>query len=292
MNTDSSSALEGVKSLSLPQVQSARGGLYLRLFRELWDISPRVLAKPNSYSTWARLKFTLRGTLHGRWMESWLDFLRRPEIRSFAGMQPLLYLRIQWPYISRNFDVGRRVHIIQNHYRFVSERFSGALTSILCSRNSLLLARWSLPPLGNFVLRLFQVHKFGQEGEMIVSLDHEDTGRRFAFLHFSISADSEGQPEIYIGCLQGGKPDEAIAQKELVASFTQLMHGSRPKNLVIFALRRIAKALSIDRIRAVSTELHVFRSELRTDYNIFWPRLSAAKAGLPPSRLTDFTPQW
>jgi uncharacterized protein VirK/YbjX len=85
-----------------------------------------------------------------------------------------------------------------------------------------------------------------------------------------------------IGCVQGGRTkggETSAADGRLVSQLTQRMHGSRPKNLLLFTLRRLARHWSIPRILAVSSEHHVFRQNLQTDYNVFWREVQ----GVPQS---------
>jgi uncharacterized protein VirK/YbjX len=143
------------------------------------------------------------------------------------------------------------------------------LLSRLVSTEFLPLAHWTVPELGRFSLRLSHENKFAQEGEMVLDLCQEDSKRPCALLCFSIS----GPSEISIGCLQGGKPVEEsgdISGKDLTIALTRGMHGLRPKNLLVFALRQLAATWSISGIRGVSTERHINAKEFRADYNAFW----------------------
>ncbi len=267
-------------NLAIPISEAFHPGerlLHLRLFRELWEIYPQVSPKLKKRGSLSRFKFALRGAFHGAPMEAWLDYLRRPEMRDLATRQPLLYLRLQWPYISRSFPPAERLQLLQNHYNLVFQRFSPGLRAALFSHDSLSLAKWEVPSLGKFSLSLQHLHDFGPEGEMILSLDHEEASRKIAFLHFSLSLAPDSPPALYIGCLQGGKADAAFNTRLLTAKFTQLTHGSRPKNLLVFALRRLARHWSVRRIRAVSTQLHVYRSHLKVDYDPFWKEVGGVQ---------------
>jgi uncharacterized protein VirK/YbjX len=69
-----------------------------------------------------------------------------------------------------------------------------------------------------------------------------------------------------------------------VIALTRRMHGTRPKNLLLFALRRVARAWSINRLKAVSTGLQIWRAKLRSDYDTFWEEIGGT---LGPDRMYD-----
>ena len=242
---------------------------YFRLKGKLSGVALRVIPEKNSKGSWLRFKFQARALMYGIWMEPWLNFLDGPSMRPLAEAHPKLYLKIQWPYINRSYRATKRLEIIQNHYRFVLAHFSKELYFRLFFTDFLYLAKWSLPKLGTFSLRLYHANTYEQEGEMLLGLYQEESGRLCSLINFSVTAESE----ISIGCLQGGKPlknPDEISNKNLTIAFTRHMHGLRPKNLLLFALRHLARAWSINRIRAVSTENQLWKDELKTDYNTFW----------------------
>jgi uncharacterized protein VirK/YbjX len=241
---------------------------YFPLQAKLRAIAPIVFCAGGLAGAWMRFKFLVRGLVYGVWMERWLEFLEIPEMRAVARIYPRLYLKVQWPYLNSSYEPARRLEMVQSHYRFVLTRFSGPLRSrLLIPHAFLCLGKWDLPELGTFSLRLSHENPLSQEGEMLLGLHHDDTDCLYAFFCFSIT----GESEISVGCLQGAKPSPGeSSNKDLMIAFTRHLYGSRPKNLLLFALRQLAAFWSIDRIRAVSTKRHIWAKDLQTDYDTFW----------------------
>ncbi len=223
-------------------------------------------------ASWHRFKFVVRGLAFGPWMQPWLEFLECGPMRPMTAKYPRLNLKIQWPYLNSSYGPARRLEIIRHHYQFALHHFSESLISRLIEERFLHLARWNVGEMGQFSLRLSHENKFSQEGEMVLGLYHDGPERLCALLCFTIT----GRGEISIGCSQGGKPETSqgeISPKEFVVALTRRMHGSRPKNLLLFALRRLARAWSIDRLKAVSTGMHIWKTKLHSDYDAFWEEI-------------------
>jgi len=226
-------------------------------------------------AAWFRLKFVIRGLAYRPWMKPWLEFLESDSMRPVTAKYPRLNLKIQWPYLNNSYGPAKRLAIVRHHYQFALSHFSQTLILRLIEERFLYLARWNVAEMGQFSLRLSHENKFSQEGEMVLGLYHDDSERLCALLCFTITAHGE----ISIGCSQGGKPDatkDEIPAKEFVIALTRRMHGSRPKNLLLFALRRLARAWSINRLKAVSTGQHIWRAKLQSDYDTFWEEIGGA----------------
>jgi uncharacterized protein VirK/YbjX len=242
---------------------------YPRLLRQLTRIAPEVVAGTGWRKTWNHVKLMLRGVAYSPWNVRWQDFLRGAAMRPIVEKHPRLILKVQVPYVNRSYRPVRRLEILQAHYRFVHERLSDAFRQRLFFGAPLCLARWDLAPTGTFSLRLGLTVRYWQEGELELALYHEGLQRSCAFLHFSVTGDSE----ISVGCLQGAKPVEdpgQLSNQEVFSAFKREMHGLRHKSFLLFALRCIAREWSITSIRAVSEEMQLWSEKVRADYNEFW----------------------
>jgi uncharacterized protein VirK/YbjX len=217
---------------------------------------------------WKRLKLVGRGLLFGPWNVRWQAYLKNSFMSPFAQILPQLYLKVQLPYLNRNYLAERRLEILQNHYDFMRDRVSKKLCHRLVIDAPIRLARWSTTT-GDFSLLLDFPKRFWQEGELEISLYHEATGRVFAFIHFTVS----GPSEISIGCMQGGKPvtdPTQVSNQKLFSAFRRDMHGLRHKGFLVQAVRSIAQAWSIHSVRAVSADAQIWSAKILADYNRFW----------------------
>jgi uncharacterized protein VirK/YbjX len=266
-----------VRQASLDQPRPVLG-----LVSRLGIAAREYLGNGGSYRKWPHFKFVARGLLYGRWMRPWLQFLEAEPMLSVARQNPRLYLKVQWPYLNRNYGAQKRLEIMRCHYRFLLERIQVDLREHLLTNSFFTLARWSTPSLGTFSLRLSHQNKFSQEGEMVLSFFRDNPDRLCTLLCFTISGDSE----ISIGCLQGNKPmpDAQPSNKDFNVMLTRGLHGLRPKNLLLFGLRQLAAAWSIDRLRAVGNRMHIFRESLKCGYDSFWDE---AEGVLAPDGMYD-----
>ena len=256
-----------------PRVDASKLAEYRELYRVLRAVAPRVLGRQQAASRWSTLKFVARGLLYKKWLLPWFVFLNHPALQRLAAREPGMLLRVQWPYINRGYSAARRLDLIRAHYRFMLGKVTEEMVSALFSGSSITLAEWPVPAFGNFRLSLGHAQEHGQEGEMALSLKRAADGYIVYFLQFTVGELKTGEPELVIGCLQGGSPHvsgEGSGNKALVAQLTRHMMGSRPRNLLIFALRRIAENWDVSHIRAVSTQRQIFRQHVRFDYNKFW----------------------
>jgi uncharacterized protein VirK/YbjX len=246
---------------------------YFRLMGRLLGAAPCLIQDGGIGGAWQKFKFVGRGLAYGRWMAPWLEYLDSPAMKTVTQVHPRLYLKVQWPYINSSWDAARRLELLRQHFDFVLGQLSKEARARLLFTEFLELARWEIERMGRFSFRLSHGNKFVQEGEMVLSLHHENTNRSCALAHFSISRDAENRPEIVIGCFQGGKPAEdpdEISTRDMVIGFKKHLYGLRPKNMVLFALRHVAAAWSIGKIRAVSTEKQLWAKNVQFDYNTFW----------------------
>ena len=103
---------------------------------------------------------------------------------------------------------------------------------------------------------------------------------------FWIAKDKEGNDAIWIGALQGPNMEDA---KELVKRMTKFCHGYRTKNLILYMLQAVARAMEINKIYAVTNERYYANNhvrldrKLKTSFSDFW-----AEAGGEPAKDSRF----
>ena len=118
-----------------------------------------------------------------------------------------------------------------------------------------------------------------KEGEATLTF-RDENNTVLAELTFTL-CQFNGVNTFYIGGLQGAK---AHVPHQLIQTATKACHGLFPKRLVVDALLTLTAPLSVEHVRAVSNETHIYRSiryrrkkrdKLHADYNSFWESLSA-----------------
>ena len=89
---------------------------------------------------------------------------------------------------------------------------------------------------------------FLREGEIVLNLFIND--QRFYSIAFTLGTDA-GQPIILVGALQGSNSEVA---QEVYRDITHALHGMRPRDLLMVALKLLCRELGIQRIWAVSSD--------------------------------------
>ena len=120
----------------------------------------------------------------------------------------------------------------------------------------------------------FVVHT-QREGEWALTLFKIGDPTPLARLTFNLAADEEAQP--VIGGLQG--PQGGL--KRAVIEATRALHGLRPKDAVLLAMRALARALGAGAVLAVSDANHVLErlrdTDKHSDYCAYWRERGASE---------------
>ena len=89
---------------------------------------------------------------------------------------------------------------------------------------------------------------FLREGEIVLNLFVND--QRFYSIAFTLGVE-DGQPLIYVGALQGSNVDTA---QDIYRNITHALHGMRPRDLLMVALKLLCGELGVSRIWAISSD--------------------------------------
>jgi hypothetical protein len=86
-------------------------------------------------------------------------------------------------------------------------------------------------------------------------------------------------PAISIGCVQGGKLDDA---REAIRLATRDLHGMRPKQLMVSLVRQLGFEYGCERLHLVSNRNRVIYKAIKhgrvlADYDLLWEELGAVK---------------
>jgi uncharacterized protein VirK/YbjX len=154
---------------------------------------------------------------------------------------PLIYGAIFWPYMSRKWPLKRRLASIDQHYRMLDGP-AAIITHATFQDVELAQFDEDVPGLR---LVLDKAEWFIREGEIVLNLFIED--RRIYSIAFTLGIDVD-QPLAYVGALQGSNSRDAL---EVYRSITRALHGMRPRDVLLTALKLLCGELKIPRIWAV-----------------------------------------
>ena len=229
----------------------------------------------------SRIKYCVRGLASSRRTNEFFSVLSAPKLAQVAIRNPRILSKLQRPYLHRDLNGQQRLAALSYHYRFVDRQFLAAGIEAIYSPAGLSLAALSSLAAGAFTLRLMYRDEFEKEGDLsLVFCDESDGGMLFS-LTFCVHAALAGQPEIFIGGLQGCRP---VNERERIVTITRAMHGLRPKALLIFAAQQLAGFWQIPGIRAVSNAGHIYRhyrkrKRIAASYDEFWAECGGTSGG-------------
>lgn len=219
-------------------------------------------------------KIRLRALLHWKQTPDWLALLNsHPAFSEYVRNYPKFLYKVYRPYVSHALDAAQRLDTIRAHYHFMFRRGLGQL-----------IARASLGPVTlaetvgksglAYQVQLRTVNMFEREGELAMQLAQD--GKVLYTVAFSV-APRGGVPAISLGCLQGGKSEDA---REAIRTATRELHGIRPKQLMANLVQQLGHDYGCARMVMVSNRNRVIYKAIRhgrvlADYDQLWTELGA-----------------
>lgn len=166
-------------------------------------------------------------------------------------------------YLNRTWSGKQKLRTAMSTLNMIENSFSHqALEKIYSPTNEgIVLADIELKS-GDFAQLKLMRSKFTREGDLGLYLFNEQQQEVYG-LTFSFG----DKGELFVSGLQGPASENAA---ELVKIMTKLMHGMRPKNLLISALYAIAQSLGVSSIVGISNKAHIKSQRLKSSYDSFW----------------------
>jgi uncharacterized protein VirK/YbjX len=177
-------------------------------------------------------------------VQKWFEISDNPLLTLALKRFPLMSGAIYWPYINHTWPMQRKLAAIDQHFRML-----GGSAKIIAHATfeEVELARLEEQYAG-LRLVLDKAMWFLREGEIVLNLFVND--QRFYSIAFTLGVDA-GQPLILVGALQGSNVDAA---QGVYRDITHALHGMRPRDFLMVALKLLCKELGIHRIWAVSSD--------------------------------------
>ncbi len=262
--------------------------LPLTLCRTARSVHP----EPGLKGVLARTKYLVRAAARPSLTAQWFAILREPHLAPLVQSHPHILSKLQRPYLHRRLTAAGRLAALQSHYRFVSDSLDGPIRREIFIPEGFRLAGLAETglTLEPYSLRLFYGDQFAKEGELTLGLFADRSVVPLTTLTFCVSNFGSGLAgEIFIGGLQS---QGGAGVRERIVELTRLLHGLRPKALLVFAIQRLAQTWGISRLTAVGLDEHIYRHYLKrkqvhADYDAFWSecqgvRLPDGNFQLPP----------
>jgi uncharacterized protein VirK/YbjX len=223
-----------------------------------------------------RVKIRVRALLHPLQTPAWLRLLNsHPAFSEYLRTCPRFLYKVYRPYISNALGAGERLEAIRAHYHFVFRRGLGqtvARASLGPVELACVEGKSGLP----YAIQLRTVTMFDREGELVLQLVQGD--KVIYTVAFTV-AQRAGRAAVGIGCVQGGKLDDA---REAIRLATRDLHGIRPKQLMVSLVRQLGFEYGCERLHLVSNRNRVIYKAIRhgrvlADYDSLWEELGAVR---------------
>ncbi|MED5595746.1 VirK/YbjX family protein [Janthinobacterium sp. P210006] len=204
----------------------------------------------------------------------WQAFIAgTPGLAALAQAHPSLLYKIYRPYASRRFGCAARVDLLCGHYRFLWQAGARALVDHV-ARRALVLAAIEGKDGATYRLQLTAIHDSHREGELCLRLTRDGVSLYLASFLFR---PQPGGNAIQLGALQGLRSQ---AGAQAVKEATRALHGCRPKNLMVAALRDLGDFFGCSHLDLVSNANRIAlnwrrRRHISCDYDLAWRELHA-----------------
>ena len=183
-------------------------------------------------------------------------------------------------YLHRNFWPHKRVSVLMETYDWLEARFAKPFLARFCANEDALIVNLAARKNSEYGLYLTAAVNatLQREGEVAIYCARSPRDEKLCRAAFSI-ASVEGRRALAIGGMQGPSTDH----KRAVIDATRELHGLRPKDAVLLAIRAFAAEAGLTEIHAVSDANHVL-SRLNdtskfSSYDAYWLERGAKPGG-------------
>ena len=243
-----------------------------------FTVTGELVAVPAARQHGHRLKAAIGALVFPAQRARWQAFLAdTPGLAALAQAHPSLRYKIYRPYANRQLGCAARVDLLCGHYRFLWQAGARPLVEYV-ARRALVLAAIEGKDGATYRLQLTAIHDSHREGDLCLRLTRDGAPLYLASFLFR---PHPGGAAIALGALQGLRsPAGAQAVKEA----TRALHGCRPKNLMVAALRDLGDFFGCDHLSLVSNANRIAlnwrrRRHISCDYDQAWQELHALPSG-------------
>jgi uncharacterized protein VirK/YbjX len=240
-----------------------------------FDVARTVHKDRGKSNTFRLLVFAGRSLLAAPYSDEWYAQLAKPPFAEAAASNPSLYRKIVRPYLTCRTSDAEKLRILREHCALLSSVLDARSVVRAFSSEGIPLARIVGRDGRHFSVFLLSDGKYRKEGEHSLVLVDGDTGVRISTMTFVTDRDGGGRTML-IGGMQGLPKG---VDKSVISASTRALHSMRPKALLLFGLRTVARAWRIDNLRAIGNAVHVSRHHdyalnrirrPRLNYDDFW----------------------
>lgn len=240
------------------------------MFAEIRAVAHRAYRWENPRERHRALVFMVRGLLHRRQLRELYEFFHETEERrALYERNPFPLEQATRAFFYTGSTVRARINLIKAHYDFLEKQLKPSDFVELGLDSLREIWRSSDTDIAWNAYLKFEP---GQRKEGLLSVIMDVDGTRLYQIVFWIDR-RDGVPTLVIGAMQGPNTEDA---QDFVREMTKRAHRFRTKNLILYMVQAVARALGMQRILAVSNagyyaNNHIRRDrKLKTDFGAFW----------------------
>lgn len=240
------------------------------MFAEIRAVAHRAYRWENPRERHRALVFMVRGLLHRRQLRELYEFFHETEERrALYERNPFPLEQATRAFFYTGSTVRARIDLIKAHYDFLEKQLKPSDFVELGLDSLREIWRSSDTDIAWNAYLKFEP---GQRKEGLLSVIMDVDGTRLYQIVFWIDQ-RDGVPTLVIGAMQGPNTEDA---QDFVREMTKRAHRFRTKNLILYMVQAVARALGMQRILAVSNagyyaNNHIRRDrKLKTDFGAFW----------------------
>ena len=237
------------------------------------DIGKRIYNLKNTREKRRYYVFLLRAMLHRGELRELVNFFNAIPVRSkLLEVNPFPIEQVTRAFFYNKSTFSERVQLVKNHYEL--------LEKLLQEKYFLQIsgAKWQPYTIWNSTYedkpwQAQLVFETGQRKEGLLSLELNVDRTHIYQIMFWAGYNKAGEAALWIGAMQGPNMENA---RDVVKKMTKVCHGYRTKNLILYMLQAMGRAMGIKKIYAVSNygyyaNNHVRADrKLKTNFGDFW----------------------
>jgi uncharacterized protein len=241
-----------------------------------WQFASQAFAlESKSNLRWQRFRICGCALIYPQFASRWFEILKTPDYSLITAHRPRLYFKPFRVYLSVRWTKKQRIKVIMDTYRFIMSK-GESFVQVLTNKDGIEIASFNLNETitGSIVLGYDEKHR--KEGELVFFFKCDQLGGMIASGSCSFEEMKDGTWVCWIGSIQGSKKDVENSSKLSQG----MMHGLRPKSLIVFAIQEFSRHLGFTAIYGAGDAIQVYRRKhaihlpwrhkIVTDYNATW----------------------
>lgn len=202
--------------------------------------------------------FVIRSLVYNHHMENLLSFFRQDRLlQEIADKKPCIFEQATRQVFYYHSTIRERAALIKRHYQLVKDKFTApAIRKIYFDGGFSLCEQECKGKMLSLSLNFADSQI--KEGCMALTLHFDN--KWIYQITFWLDADKQGKAALWIGALQG-----ATGKSKTIHDLTKAFFGYRTKNLILYAMRIVARELGVKRMYAVSNQGFYANNHCRLD---------------------------